>query len=145
MRSRRVVLNTVALTGGQLLTRFSGLIFVPLVAHRLGSAELGAYQLAQLLISYASVVALFGLTPLAVRLVAQEPSSGPRVFAELLGLRLGLAGACALALLVALPLLGYPPAVRLLTAVLSVNLVSYSLQDSADGLFQAHERMYYSI
>src|SRR5438552_13026134 len=111
MRARRVVLNTVALTGGQLLTRFSGLVFVPLLAHRLGSAELGAYQLGQLLISYASVVALFGLTPLAVRQIAQQPASGPRLFAELLGLRLGLAALCALALAAALPLLGYPPVV----------------------------------
>src|SRR5438874_2726158 len=68
MRARRVVLNTVALTGGQLLTRFSGLVFVPLLPPRLGSAELAAYQLGQLLISYASVVALFGggTVPLAV-------------------------------------------------------------------------------
>src|SRR5438477_8561730 len=139
MRSRRVDLNTLALTGGQLLTRFSGLVFVPLVARRLGSVELGAYQLGLLLIAYSSVVALFGLTPFAVRRVAQDPGSGPHVFADVLGLRVALALLCGVGLNAALHLSGYPPLVLVLTAILSVNLVSYALQDSADVVFQADE------
>jgi O-antigen/teichoic acid export membrane protein len=126
------------------MPRVAGLVFVPIVARNLGSEELGAYQLAHLLISYALIVVFFGMSTLAVREIAQKPEQGLETFAEVLGLRLVLALLGTVGLFLLVVGMGYPQKVVVLTAVLSISLFTMAVQSSADMLFQAHERLYYS-
>ncbi|MCL5951462.1 MAG: flippase [Chloroflexi bacterium] len=143
--TRNVLFNTVVLTTGQLLGRVSGLIFVPFIARQLGSGDLGAYQLSNILIAYLSVAVLFGLSPLVVRSMAQHPEDAPRLFAESLSLRVLFAGIAIGVLAIFLFLSGYPRIVNEMSLILSLGLFALAVTDAADTVFQAHQQMGYSV
>src|SRR3954464_10101539 len=88
--NRQVIINALALFFGQTLTRFSGLIFVPIIAHKLGGEQLGAYQLSMVLMNYAYVIVLLGLSQFAVREIIQKPESEVEIFAQVLAIRIPL-------------------------------------------------------
>ena len=138
----QIVANTAALTLAQLMPRLSGLVMVPLVARTLGSAQLGSYQLAHLFLSYAALLILVGLGPLAVREIASHPERGLDVFAEVLVTRLLLAGPALLGVAALLVGLGYPSLLITVGVILTASVFSFALHDTADLVFQAHERAY---
>jgi PST family polysaccharide transporter len=143
--SASIATNTFILTFGQLLGRVTGFIFIPLIARKMGSAELAAYQLGNLFLVYFSILVLFGMSPLLVRDMVQKPQDISRLFGEALGLRLIFALVAFSLLAGLLFVLNYPALVTIITMILSVGLFVNALTDTIDIVFQANEKMYYSV
>jgi O-antigen/teichoic acid export membrane protein len=142
---RNVLINSSVLTLGLLLGRITGFIFSPIIARTLGSADLGAYQLSNVIINYFSSIVLFGLNPLVVRKMSNEPQNVPRIFGAILGFRSLLIIAAWMALYVMITSMNYPLSVTQMTLLLSVGLIVTGFSDVADCVFQAHEKMVYSV
>jgi O-antigen/teichoic acid export membrane protein len=144
-RGRTIALNAGVLTFGQLLGRVTGLIFTPFIARQLGSTELAAYNLSNILISYFSIIVLFGLGPLVVRDMSQSLQDIPMLFARALTTRLIFAVLALAGLGALLDVSRYPSGVTELALILSVGLFAVAVTDSADTVFQAHQQMGYSV
>jgi O-antigen/teichoic acid export membrane protein len=144
-RGRTIALNAGVLTFGQLLGRVTGLIFTPFIARQLGSTGLATYNLSNVLISYFSIIVLFGLGPLVVRDMSQSVQDIPLLFARALATRLIFAVLALAGLGALLDVSNYPGGVTELALILSVALFAVAVTDSADTVFQAHQRMGYSV
>jgi O-antigen/teichoic acid export membrane protein len=145
MSSRTVSVNTAVLTLGQLLGRVTGLVFTPFIARHLGSAELASYNLSNVLVTYFSIIVLFGFSPLVVREMVTCPARAQELFGESLAARLWLATLSVPALLALLYLSQYPSEISEMTLILSVSLFTTAITDAADTVFQAHQKMVFSV
>lgn len=142
---RTVSANTAVLTFGQLLSRVTGLVFMPFIARHLGSAALGSYNLSNVLVSYFSVIVLFGFAPLVIRDMVSRPADERRIFGESLAARLWLAAISMPVLIVMLYFSHYPTAINEMTLILSVGLFAIAVTDATATVFQARQQMAYSV
>ena len=136
-----VARNTLVQSLVGVLSRAVGLLFTVLIARRLGDESLGAYRFALTFVSYFGIVAAFGLGPFLVREMAADLRNAGHVFAVVSVVRLALAALCVVAVLGALPLLGYSSQVNLLVVVLAVTIVTGTLVDTNVNTFYAFQRM----
>lgn len=93
--SRRVLVNSIAVFGGEALSRLTTFLMALIVAHRFGAEALGQYGYALALASVLLMVPDFGLHILTTRDLATEPQRLRRVFWSLHWLKLVLVGGVA--------------------------------------------------
>ena len=84
---RQTVSGFVALAAATLAVQVIGFFVLAVIARRLGDSGLGAYSFALNLAAYFAIPANFGVTALATREVARDPSRAPEVAGEVLALQ----------------------------------------------------------
>jgi O-antigen/teichoic acid export membrane protein len=109
---QRVVVNTAVQLAGRTISISLTLISFAIVTRYLGVAGFGAYSLVLTFLMLAVSMADIGMTPIGVRELARRPAETNRLVGNLLGLRLLVAGAAALALLALSPLVHYESRVQ---------------------------------
>lgn len=84
---RRTVTGFVALGAATLLAQVLGFFVLAVLARRLGPSELGSYSFAINLMSYFAIPANFGITALATRDLARDPTRVRPLLGEIIALQ----------------------------------------------------------
>lgn len=140
---RRLVVNGLAIFGGEAATRLTTLAMALIVARRFGADALGQYGYAVALTSILLLVPDFGLHLQAVRELATTPSRLGRV----LGMMVALKSCLAIAVIVFVATLGFfggnDRVRRDLLFILLLRLLFQTFSQGFMSVFKAHERMHY--
>ena len=96
---QKVMVNTAVQLAGRTITIALTLISFAIVTRYLGVDGFGAYSLVLTFLLLAVTIADLGMTPIGVRELARRPEETHRLVANLLGLRVVVAGAAALVLI----------------------------------------------
>ena len=138
--ARRVARNTAAPLAATVAERGLGLLLAMYAARVLGPAGVGAYNVAQNVWQFASIIADFGLGTLLTREVARDhPVAGQRTAATV-GLRLVLAAVCAPAAVLVALLYG-DRAIFITVVLLAAGLFPAAIAGALSAVFSGHERM----
>ncbi len=146
---RRVVVNTSALTAGNLWRIGAAFLVQVLIARRLGVAALGAYAVTLAWLNVGQVIIEAGLPGLLVREVSGRPQVRRAWFWRVLSLHVAisllvwgvLAAPALLAGLGGLGGLGALEGNRMLLLIGGASLPLYALFMAASSIFEASERM----
>ncbi|MCI0423160.1 MAG: oligosaccharide flippase family protein, partial [Acidobacteria bacterium] len=140
---RRLVVNGLAIFGGEAATRLTTLAMALIVARRFGADALGQYGYAVALTSILLLVPDFGLHLQAVRELAKNPSRLGRV----LGMMCALKSSLAIAVIVFVVAVGFlggnDRARRDLLFILLLRLLFQTFSQGFMSIFKAHEQMHY--
>ena len=138
--ARRVARNTAAPLAATVVERGLGLLLAMYAARVLGPAGVGAYNVAQNVWQFASIIADFGLGTLLTRDVARDRPAAAQRTATTVGLRLVLAAACAPAAVLVALLYG-DRAIFITVVLLAAGLFPAAIAGALSAVFAGHERM----
>ncbi len=117
--------------------------YFSVLARALGPEALGTYIFALSFAAFFSLVADFGIVPLAIRTFSQNPSRQKEHFRTFFTIRMGLA-ALSLAVLHGLSfVLGYGPELRVLLAITSVIMVMDAFTAYCYTVFRSRQNLFY--
>src|SRR5262249_7203140 len=136
-----ILRNSSMLIAAQAVSSAIGMLLLVLFPRFLGDAEFGRLHLALSLAMMFAVGAEFGLPPVVARAVSQRRSLARPYLVTAVRISLGLGVILYAALLALTVALGYPPRVRVLTAILGVMIFGEALAQVLGAVFQAHERL----
>ena len=135
-----VIKNALTLFGGQVGIKVISFAFSVAVIRSLGSAEYGKYAVSVAFGGLFTVVSDLGLATMAMREIARDRRSVPRLFSNVLALRLLLStGVVALTSVLAW-LVGYDGEIRLGILIAASGLMSYAVLGVADTVSLGLER-----
>lgn len=117
--------------------------YFSVLARALGPELLGAYIFALSFAAFFSLVADFGIVPLAIRTFSQDPAKQKERFTALFGIRMFLAFAAILALHGVTLALGYGRELRILLAITSVIMVMDAFTAYFYAVFRARQNLFY--
>lgn len=127
LRARRISRNLMALTIAQVASRAFAVVSTIYLARVLGADNFGVIVFATSVISYAALVVDAGLTRLGKREVARDAARVQALVGSIVSIRLVLAGAAFLLLLLAAWLLPGPAVVKLVTVLYGLSLFGMAI------------------
>ena len=142
---KRAARNVVSMLTSNAVIRATNLLTYGLVAHYLGSYQLGQLALASYLHFAFHRFALLGLKTLTIRDVAKDKNltAGYLMNASILTTISSLLGC--LGLLLFLQVVDYGPDTNYIIILLFTSLVPFVLIQISEGVFQAWEKMQYIV
>ncbi|HYD31882.1 MAG TPA: flippase [Azospirillaceae bacterium] len=136
---RRLARNLGAMTLGKVVVVASGLVTTGWLARALGPENYGILGFGGALLAYFALMVNLGLSTWAVGEIARDPARVPRLAANILTLRLLLAGAVYTAYALVVATIEPPGVVRLVLLVQGTQLLAGAL--TLDFVYQGIERM----
>lgn len=122
-RSQKIAENIAAYAAGNIFSRLFELLTVFLLARYLGVVEFGEFSFAFAYVGLFSIFLDWGINLILVREMAKSPDGGASLFASGVSLKLALAGAGSLIAAGSILLFNYPPQLKVLTMIVSLNLL----------------------
>ncbi len=120
--SQKIAENIAAYTAGNIFSRLFELLTVFLLARYLGVADFGEFSFAFAYVGLFSVFLDWGINLILVREMAKSPDRGASLYGSGIALKLSLAAAGTLAAAGSILLFNYPPQLKVLTVIVSLNL-----------------------
>ena len=142
---RRVLINTISLTGSSLWRILLSFVLQLLIARRMGFDTLGQYTVALAYLNVSQVVSELGLQALLVRDLAHRPDQRRRFFWIALRIQSIAALAVWLGIFLATELFAFDHDLRLSLWIVGASLIFYAVTSVCEMLFQAGERMEYVL
>jgi O-antigen/teichoic acid export membrane protein len=148
LEPQRIIQNTASYAAGNFLSRVFDVLTIFLLARYLGVIDFGKFSFAFAYVGLFSFFIDWGVNMILVREMARSPERAPSLYASGVGLKLVLAAGGCLASAGSILLLDYPLQVKVLTVIVSLNLlISFRLPAFKD-VFEAplivHLRLRYS-
>ena len=138
---RRVLINTVSLTGSSLWRIVLSFILQLVIARRMGFDVLGQYTVALAYLNVSQVVSELGLQALLVRDLAHRPEQRRSFFWIALCVQSAAALVIWLGLFLLTQLFAFDDSLRLSLWIVGASLIFYAITSVCETLFQAGERM----
>lgn len=139
----KVARNTFFLSASQILARLVGFLYFVFLARALGVKDFGVYVFTTAFIYNFVPVADFGIERLVLRDISREPAKANYYLARLLPLRVFLAVAAYVAVIVLGLILGQTLTQILFLAVFGLALIPYNLTFLFSSFLNAREKMGY--
>ncbi|MAH84084.1 MAG: hypothetical protein CBB68_07035 [Rhodospirillaceae bacterium TMED8] len=136
---QRVLRNTLALGGAQIVTLASGVVTTVVFARALGPVNYGIIGFGIALISYLGLLTNMGMDVHGVREIPRSSSHGRRLTQLIISTRLIFAGLLFVCLFFVSPYLGWPAMTRNVILIQGVGILGVAL--TVDFYFQAEQRM----
>jgi O-antigen/teichoic acid export membrane protein len=138
----RAVAKNVFFKGlGEALIRLLSFAFVVWVARTLKESDFGALNFAYSFPLLFIILVDFGFNPLMIREISRDPKNGARIFGNLLLMKLGLAIAFVLAVVIGLFVVAPGPEVWKAVLLLTGFMLFNSFTEFITAVFQAHQQM----
>lgn len=139
--SARLVRNILILSGGQVVSWASGIIWLSVVPHRLGPAAMGEFVVATSTAAIVGIIVGQGAVPLLTREIARDRSKIPGLVGGAIVMRLATAVPACLALFLYVRLAGFSPERVELIALATAISITASVTGVFGAAFMGLERM----
>lgn len=136
----RALRNTGVRAAGEVVGKLSTFVLFAALARATGEDGVGAFVFALALLGIAMMPIGFGSDPYLLREVAKDRAALGRLFFDVLGLKLALAGPVLALTFVAVEVLGYDARTQATVYVLSLGLFLDLLAKTFHGIFNGYER-----
>ena len=140
---RRLLLNGVAIFGGEAVARCATLVMAVIIARSFGPVALGEYGYALALASVLLLVPDFGTHLFVVRELSTDPERLPGIFWNVHWLKFFLTGVVAFFVMLSGALLIPDPGSRLLFYLLMGRVLLQTYSQASMAIFKAFERMHF--
>ncbi|MDP3995082.1 MAG: flippase [bacterium] len=140
---RQVARSSAVYTAALIFQKILSFAYFSVLARALGPEVLGAYIFALSFAAFFSLVADFGIVPLAIRTFAQHPDRQKEYFTTFFSIRIFLAGLAILVLHGISFALGYAPELRMLLAITSVIMVMDAFTAYFYTIFRSRQNLFY--
>jgi O-antigen/teichoic acid export membrane protein len=133
LEPHRIIENTAAYAAGNIFSRLFDILTIFLLARYLGVVDFGKFSFALAYVGLFSVVIDLGFNLILVRELSKSPERGARLYGSGVSLNFVFAGLGALAAVGSILVLRYPPEIKVLVALASLNLfVSFRMPSFKD-------------
>ena len=136
----RIARNFLALSAAQGVAMLTGLFTTAWLARALQPEAFGVVGFGAAFLSYFLIVVVFGTDRLAMREMARDPDGIPGLLPRLIGLRIALLFAAALAYFLVIEVIDQPDRVKNVMRIQALGLAAAAM--SLDFVYQALERMH---
>ncbi|MBN1595783.1 flippase [candidate division FCPU426 bacterium] len=124
-----------------LMNKLLGVALIIYAARQLGTEGFGQYAFVLSMHAIFYILTDFGLGTLTTRDLSQQPEQENRYLSNVVLLRCLLSLLAGGGMIATVAVLGHPPAIIALTAILAISFVFNSNIDTATAVFNAHQRM----
>ena len=142
-KAGRVFRNTSYMLLARITTVVIGVATSVLTARYLGANGLGVLGFALAFTAILSVIVDFGLGTLATREVSRNQTLTGKYLANVVTMRLCLAGAYIVLIALLVNVMGYPQQTVLVTYVIAISVVISTLAGTVSAMFQAFQELQY--
>jgi len=139
--SSKIARNASFLALGQVCTTALAIVFSAALGRALGASDFGLYFLVTSMTGFAFVFVEWGQPPVVIRETARDPGIAGKLLGSALVLRLAMAAAAAIPLLLITFPLGYDGRTRWLLALFFVTNVPVSLSAAFGMVFRGRDKM----
>jgi O-antigen/teichoic acid export membrane protein len=142
---RTIAKNTTALFVAEIVSQALRIVYFAILVRYIQDEGMGKISTAQALVATLFVLVSFGFEQLMVRDVAANKARAPEYVSNVGFIRIVLSLVFALALWMAVQMLGFSSEVATLTYIYGLAFVFKAFTDVALGIYQAFEKMEYNL
>lgn len=137
----RIAKNTIVTMGAEIVNKILALILTIAIARYLGDIGFGQYSFVITMMMLFQVLADFGLDALTIREVAKNLDKTQAYLGNILALKFGLGLVSFILLSIVINLMNKPAAVVYGTYIAGLTVIFFSLANTFNSIFNAHERL----